>query len=507
MLTQSLFVGVRSTQPSMSRSDHPVLSAISFGASTISAGSARWKRLSLSAQFIAAASVVLFSTMTLLAEWVSSRIENQVVQNTAISTAFYLDSLIEPQLQPLATGLVVDLASRAELDRNLSHTPLGVSIAMLTVWNLDGTVVYSTDASLIGDGPPSAIGFVKARANNIAPEYHAKAAPENTSQHVFYRDLLRVYAPVHQSGTNRVIGVIKFDQFGDALQRDLAKTRGAVYLVVGLSTLIMLGLLFLIVQQGDQTISRQRASLEKQIADKSRLLHQNEGLRLGLLTARKVSSQTTERLLRRVGADLHDGPAQLLSLALLYYDALKPVNGAGRGSTEMFETIRGLLQDSLGEMRNISADVAPPQTITVSATQTIQIAIRNHEKRTGVQVGSHIDDLGADVPMLVKTCLYRFVQEGLNNAFRHATGCDVEVRAVSVQRVLTVDVIDHGPGMTVAGPGDCAAEFNSARGLGLAGLRDRIEACQGTLEIASVAGSGFRLTAQIAVTIGQGTLS
>jgi len=78
------------------------------------------------------------------------------------------------------------------------------------------------------------------------------------------------------------------------------------------------------------------------------------------------------------------------------------------------------------------------------------------------------------------------VQEGLTNAFRHAGGNGQRVTAGGIH-ALEVAVSDGGPGL----PADCS----STGGVGLAGLRARIEGIGGTLGICSAAGKGTRLVA------------
>ena len=147
----------------------------------------------------------------------------------------------------------------------------------------------------------------------------------------------------------------------------------------------------------------------------------------------------------------------------------------------------------------LSAGLAPPHIDALTTAQAVDTAVHNHERRTGVPV-AHTIDLPADVSLHVKTCLYRFVQEGLNNTFRHAKGSAVSVMASSSHGTLTVEVADSGPGLATPTrtPQTSKAAGLPASGLGLAGLKDRIEALGGTLEIASVPGHGTRLTARLA---------
>lgn len=451
-----------------------------------------WTGLSLSTQFLMAASIILVSTMAILGAWISARIEAGVVRNTAVSTAFYMSSLIEPLSQELATGSEIGQPAIAAIDGVFQNSALGRSIATIKIWSLDGRILYSTTKSQIGQVFRSTTGVTEAASNRIVAEFDDLGEDENTDELMFNRPLLEVYSPIHHAGSNRVIAVAELYQFGDQLRNDISKTRRTTFLVVGASTLCMLGLVFAIVRQGDSTIRAQHGALENQIGELSRLLKQNDELNQRVVASRKLTTLTNERLMRRIGADLHDGPAQLLGLSLLYFDSFEPERSAdGKSSpkAEKFETVRGLLHDTLSEVRNISADIAPPELEKLSPVQTLRLAIRNHERRTGTAVSDSIVSLPAALPLDLKTCLYRFVQEGLNNAFRHAKGADASVCAETNGTVLTIEVVDQGPGMNSSASG-------SPSGLGLAGLRDRVEASDGALEIISKIGAGTRLVAK-----------
>ena len=449
-----------------------------------------WNALSLSLQFIIASSAVIITAMALLGAWVSSRIEAGVVQNTGISTAYYMDSLLAPVLQPLAKSPEIDPTVYGMLDAVLT-TKLGTTFAAIQIWNLDGKIVYSTNRSLEGMTERQPLGFRAASTNQITSEFDDREEAGRTAGATFDRPVLAVYTPIHEFGTNRVIGVAEMVQFADGLKASIAKNRWTTFAVVGTSTLCMLTLLFRIVQRGSQTIDGQRKALQTQVANLSHLLEQNEELNRNVAAGRKMTTVTNERLLRRIGADLHDGPSQLIGLALLYYDSLDPSQGGGTAQTrsERFEKVRGLLQDSLGEIRHISADIAPPHLKKLTPTQTVELAIRNHERRTGAAVETAIQDMIEHLDCGTKICLYRFVQEGLNNTFRHAKGSPVIVTVRRDDHMLVVDIADRGPGIQRDPAMSCT-------GLGLTGLRDRFEACGGTLEVHSQPGQGTRLVAQ-----------
>jgi signal transduction histidine kinase len=85
---------------------------------------------------------------------------------------------------------------------------------------------------------------------------------------------------------------------------------------------------------------------------------------------------------------------------------------------------------------------------------------------------------------------YRVVQEGLTNAIKHAAGSDVLVRLGLHASALEVEVRDRGSAV----PSPLAA---SGAGLGLAGMRERVEALGGVLEAGPLEAGGWRLRARL----------
>jgi signal transduction histidine kinase len=209
-------------------------------------------------------------------------------------------------------------------------------------------------------------------------------------------------------------------------------------------------------------------------------------------------TEINELFLRRVSAELHDAPAQLIGFVLLRLEALQPqLTAAGLGTQEstqrpdLYETIHSALVTSLNDIRYISAGLAPPELTDLSLVQALQMAASLHHQRTGTDVDSEIGELPEAVDPTLKISLYRFAQEGLNNAFRHADGRGQALRAIYEDGLLEVTVSDAGP---VAETAKNRA-FGSG-GLGLAGLRGRIESLGGSFEFISRPGIGARVTAR-----------
>jgi signal transduction histidine kinase len=249
-------------------------------------------------------------------------------------------------------------------------------------------------------------------------------------------------------------------------------------------------------------VKQKRQALEKRVAELSRLLAENQGLQNRIRNAHRRTTEINELFLRRVSAELHDAPAQLIGFALLRLDALRPQpdgrTGAHprlqqdrtNGGRDEVETIRSALAESLSEIRNISAGLAPPELADVSLAEALEIAASRHAERTGTPVDCRIGRLPERVDPCLKISLYRLAQEGLNNAFRHAGGRGQELIASCEDELLEVVISDDGPARDAGGQRSCSS------GLGIAVLRARIESLGGALDFHSQPGRGARLTAR-----------
>jgi signal transduction histidine kinase len=208
-----------------------------------------------------------------------------------------------------------------------------------------------------------------------------------------------------------------------------------------------------------------------------------------------------ERFLRRIGSELHDGPAQDLGLALLKLDALVGHLEQNQEGLEFVEELTGIqspLQNAQKEIRAISTGLSLPQLVELSLPETVIRAVRAHERRTGSRVKLDVAPLPEQAALPVKITVYRVIQESLNNSYRHAGGANQQIRAFMDGDVLALEVSDDGPGF-VPQP---TATFNGH--LGLAGMRERVESLGGTFSVKSEIGKGTQVSARLALRAEEG---
>lgn len=193
---------------------------------------------------------------------------------------------------------------------------------------------------------------------------------------------------------------------------------------------------------------------------------------------------------RRIARDIHDGPAQLLAGLVLRVEICQRLlhMDSDRAGTEL-EDLKERLRESLGEVRGIIFDLRPLALDELGLAGALRAYLNGLDGRAGLAVMLSVEGEERRLPPALEVTIYRVVQEAVNNARKHAHASRVTVRlAFRAERVEAV-VEDDGVGFDV--------EVATRRGgdhFGLAGMRERVELMDGTLQIASQPGRGTRLS-------------
>lgn len=447
--------------------------------------SRRWGQLSLALQFLIVGGLGLVVLMLVVGLWVTWQIREGVISNAAGTTALYVDSVIAPLLPDMRTGKELTDGVKQALDETLDQGALGKRLASFKLWRRDGKILYASDSALIGKEFAPSKNLLAAFGGSVAAEYNNLDETEQEELKESKTPLLEIYSPVREPWSGEVVAVSEFYEIADDLRATLASALWWSSLVVGGATVMALAMLFAIVLRGSRTIVSQRSSLEVRLGELQDLLAQNSMLRRRVQRAAGRATALNERYLRRIGADLHDGPAQLVALAALRLDSpLVSASGTPPAQRQAeIANIHQTLGDALHEIRAICHGLVLPQIEASGVVDILKLAASEHERRTSSDVEL---DLAPDLPDLgtsEKISIYRFAQEGLNNAWRHGKGKDQTLKAMVKDGKLLVQVADRGPG------------FNAMahEGLGLAGLRERIESIGGHFDMVSSA-AGTTLT-------------
>jgi signal transduction histidine kinase len=463
----------------------------------------RW-RPSLAQRFMLGSLVVLLAGMVGVGAWVARQIEDGVVQRAAATTALYVDSLVTPPLQDLASGPTLSPESQGRLEWLFADTPLGREVVLFNVWYPDGHIVFSTVPDLAGQQLSVDPSFEAALTGRVAADIGDPEGADEIPSAAPLGSLLEIYSPVRGRGTNEVIGVAEFYYAADDLREEVAVAQRRSWLVLGGATLLIYAILAAFVQRASDTIDRQQRALSDQVSTLTRLLAQNEELHQRARGAAARTVALNERFLRRISSDLHDGPAQDVSLALLRLDNVAAHHGGDgysratrdEGIDEEIGLIQHSLRRALQELRSTSGGILLPQLGALSVAGAVEHVVRGHRRKNGATADVVMHDLPEQAPLATKIALYRIIQEALSNAGRHAAGARVTVDVSGIDGHLRIEVADDGPGF------DPTTENGREERLGLVGMRERVESLGGTLEIDSAIGHGTRVVANLPLASG-----
>jgi signal transduction histidine kinase len=204
----------------------------------------------------------------------------------------------------------------------------------------------------------------------------------------------------------------------------------------------------------------------------------NAETRTELAASRARIVATADDVRRRIERDLHDGAQQQLVTLALALRAVEAELPAGRPELqEQIAQVAEGLSSALGELREMSQGIHP----AILSKAGLGPALRTLARRSAVPV--ELDIRGEDrLPEQVEVAVYYVVSEALANTAKHARATTVHVSLVPENGTVRLSIRDDGVGGA-----------NPEHGSGLIGLRDRIEALGGTIEIASAAGRGTSL--------------
>ncbi len=207
---------------------------------------------------------------------------------------------------------------------------------------------------------------------------------------------------------------------------------------------------------------------------------------------RVVTAQEEERT--RLSRELHDEAGQtltLLTLCLGGAEAKLPVSD--KGATQEIHRAEDLAQRTMERLRRIAHGLRPPALETLGLQGALDGICREFEAQSDIRIDfSACSELDGSVAREIATAVYRVVQEALSNVARHACAdhVGVEVCLSEDEEALHVLIRDNGCGFDVQ-------HSTVGTGVGLLGIRERVESLGGVLTVTSAPGTGTRILACI----------
>jgi len=196
---------------------------------------------------------------------------------------------------------------------------------------------------------------------------------------------------------------------------------------------------------------------------------------------RIVAAQELER--QRLARELHDETGQALTSILL---GLKRLEGAE--SPAAVQALRELVVATLQDVRRLAVELRPKVLDDFGLVPALERLTQGFAEHTGIQVDLEASMLTERPPVEVETAIFRIVQEALTNVVKHADARRVSVLVTRAGGRIKAVIEDDGTGFDPT-----AADG----GIGLIGMRERIELLDGSLVVESSPASGTTVVAEV----------
>ncbi len=197
-------------------------------------------------------------------------------------------------------------------------------------------------------------------------------------------------------------------------------------------------------------------------------------------SGRLLHLQDEER--RRIARELHDSTAQnLAALAMNLNMVRESAPALSSTSQRALEESLGLCKECSTEIRTISYLLHPPLLDERGLASALRWFGDGFSQRSKILLDLQVSPTVGRLPRDIETTLFRIVQESLTNIHRHSGSPTAHIRVSRDQERVTLEVEDRGKGM----PAAILHKSSNGLGVGLAGMRERVEQLGGQLEIQS----------------------
>jgi signal transduction histidine kinase len=201
---------------------------------------------------------------------------------------------------------------------------------------------------------------------------------------------------------------------------------------------------------------------------------------------RIAREQEAERA--RLARELHDGTAQELAGLITLAAVVERQLDNGGSARVTLDRLRQQAQDAYQGVRRASHALRPLMLDDFGLVPTLSRHLKGFQEATGIRVEYTPAEVG-ELPDDVELALFRVAQECMENVRKHSGAEQANVTLTRASGEIILTVVDSGRGISLRGE----------RGIGLTGIRERIETVGGAIKVDSAPGQGVHIEARIPV--------
>lgn len=240
------------------------------------------------------------------------------------------------------------------------------------------------------------------------------------------------------------------------------------------------------VRQSNEVLEERVRRRTEELTRLYRELAEREEARLRLLR-KVIAAQEEER--KRIARELHDETCQTVTALALRAETAAEALGQEAARGPLAE-VKELARRALDDLHRVIYDLRPSVLDDLGLFPAVRWFGERNLAPRGISVRYDFDDADLRLTPEAETAVFRAVQEALTNVVRHSRAESVLIQAGVVGDRLSIEIEDDGDGFD---PATVAVPSHGGRGLGLLGLKERLELLGGSASVDSAPGDGTRV--------------
>jgi PAS domain S-box-containing protein len=209
---------------------------------------------------------------------------------------------------------------------------------------------------------------------------------------------------------------------------------------------------------------------------------------LSTVSQRLIEAHEEER--STIARELHDDVSQRIALAAVSLDIAKDPSVSSEGLRKNIEEVQEQLSDLLQDVHALSHRLHSSKLEQLGLGIAAESFCKEFSAQHKIKVDFRAENIPEDLPQEVGLCLFRILQEALQNAKKHSASEEFRVSLNAGLEYVELEVQDSGKGFDVR-------ESVKSEGIGLSSMRERLKLVNGNLSIQSVKNQGTTILARV----------
>lgn len=244
-------------------------------------------------------------------------------------------------------------------------------------------------------------------------------------------------------------------------------------------------------ERADKLIGHVGIALEYLSSDLKGMGEQMDNLQQKQFLGLKIiEAQEEER--KRVAREIHDGPAQSMSNAVIKAEICeKMLDKSLEDARIELQNLKQVMRDSLQEVRKIIYNLRPMALDDIGLLPTLERYVISFKESTGINVSLKYRGLDEVIKPIISLTVFRIVQEALNNILKHSKSKTASVVLEKIGEKLSIIIFDTGVGFDINTIKKNGFDLNG--GFGIFSMKERISLLEGEFNLESELGKGTRM--------------